>query len=678
MSLITVEVDGTPRSVKVRGFKIHERLLRRSTVSLTINDPDSALALRGGHPITIKDNAGDPFFSGHIADGVDLKPTVAKVSQEWKASVVDYHYRVDKRQAAAVYEGISAGAIVADLIANFADGEGLTAVVGTGQVLQVETGEQASTPHHATFNPAGVLSLRASFAGGFKRRPLEDTYPISKWGTAGGRHFRLVVRTTGRLGIEVSTDGTDTVSRTSSVRIPHGATNIRVDIDPTTGTATFYAGQDYITALGAADTGSTFTIYTGSTVALSTLMAGYLEEVIVMDGATEVANPDWTDAAEWPDVTPHADAAGRTWTVVGADLAAATVHPGALVNLAKFGYVGVARAIDRMAEASNAWWRIDVDGLLHFQPRAAFSAPWILTGPDINDWRRVKVKHGSLRYRNRQYVRGGTAYTDTQVEEFTSDGEQRTFNVGYPIEYVPTIEIDTGSGYVAASVGIRGLDTGKDMYWSKGDKEVSMDLADTPLNADEMVKVTYVGSYPLITLAEDEAEIAIRAAREGTTGIVEHTISDTVEGLGAGFDRAAALLGTYSNEGRILRFRTFRSGLEVGQLLTVDIPEIGFDGADSLLIEEVIIRSTAGGTALHWDVKCTEGPATGGWVKFFTEATDALDDLVVIDNIAESEVLGLLHSVDEAWSWGETVTPTVRACPITSPSTLTSGSLLTC
>jgi len=208
--------------------------------------------------------------------------------------------------------------------------------------------------------------------------------------------------------------------------------------------------------------------------------------------------------------------------LLAAYLAAEGVTEGAIqdgpsVAEAVFNYVPLTRALDALAvQAGFAWW-IGPDKRLHFVDRATYSAPWPLEpGRKFGN---LRINAGRQGYRNRQYVRAGKDLTDPQTESFKGDGARRTFTTGYPIAQVPTVKVNA----ITKTVGIKGIDTGKDWYWNKGDPVITQDEGATPLTASDTLEVTYRGWYDVVVLVTDEAEITLRQALEGGTGWYEVT-----------------------------------------------------------------------------------------------------------------------------------------------------------
>ena len=152
-----------------------------------------------------------------------------------------------------------------------------------------------------------------------------------------------------------------------------------------------------------------------------------------------------------------------------------SIQDGPTIVEAVFNYVPVSRALESLAEKAGSWWMIDETKTLHFVERATYAAPWAATASDMIRGS-IRLEHSSPLYRNRQYIRGGRDLTDPQTETKVGDGESRSFIVAYPIAKVPSVEVSLNGGpWVEQTVGIRGLEEGKDWYWNKGDNTVSQD-----------------------------------------------------------------------------------------------------------------------------------------------------------------------------------------------------------
>ncbi len=349
------------------------------------------------------------------------------------------------------------------------------------------------------------------------------------------------------------------------------------------------------------------------------------------------------------------------------------IETGPTVTTAVFNYVGADRAIGKLAELAGFTWWIDLDKRLYFQARESTAAPWQLSAQNMLD-RAPTVDKSQPLYRNRQYVRGGFDKTELQTEHFAGDSERRTFTVGYPIAEVPTVTLNGG----AQTVGILGIDSGKDWYWNKESKEIVQDSAGTVLVAVDDLQVDYIGLYPIVAVSEDLSLIAARAAAETSgSGKVEAIIDDrTLDEREQAFELAAAKILRNAVDSYTVKFETTRPGLAVGQLITVDGPLMGMPDGEKLLVANVQRKVWADHD--EWKVTAVGGPVVEDWTFYIDQLADKADVFVVRDNITEDEILTIVTTYLEAWGWAETVVETVTACPVPAAGLFPATSLVPC
>jgi hypothetical protein len=110
-----------------------------------------------------------------------------------------------------------------------------------------------------------------------------------------------------------------------------------------------------------------------------------------------------------------------------------------------------------------------------------------------------------------------------------------------------------------------------------------------------------------------------------------------------------------------ITFDAWEPGLRPGQLLPVNVPDLGLVG--DYLIEEARLSSFTDDDWV-WAVKAGSGEAVGGWATFFRNMATRGQTFVVRENIREEQVLIVLVTVAEDWGWTEASVVTVSACPI--------------
>lgn len=377
-------------------------------------------------------------------------------------------------------------------------------------------------------------------------------------------------------------------------------------------------------------------------------------------------------AESYADTTVGDIIADIVTTYLAAEEITHSVTNATVVREAVFNYVPATQVFDRLAERTGCNWWIDPDKVLHFEARDATAAPWSISS--TSPIRNVQVQRHRQEYRNRQYVKGGRATTDTQTESFKGDGVTQTFNVGYPIAKQPTITLNG----TPQTVGVRGVDSGKQWYYAKGDRAITQDPDGTPIGPDDALVVTYQGLFNIVLILKDEAAIAERQAVEGGTGCYDYVDEEPeITSLDAAIEYASDKLRRYARTGRTLTFTTFRDGLAAGQILHVDLPEHGLD--EDFLITRVEFAETEADGKYEWAVEAVSGEAVGGWAQFFRKLAGAGKVLVFRENISEEEVLVIVVEVPaESWSWGEATSVAVYACPVPSSTLYPSSDLYPC
>lgn len=317
------------------------------------------------------------------------------------------------------------------------------------------------------------------------------------------------------------------------------------------------------------------------------------------------------------------------------------VETGPTVKKAVFNWVNVTQAFNELAELSGmAWWFEWIDGrkVLHFRERSSIAAPVELNADTAGS---VRVRKDRQEYRNHQVLRAGAGLTDPRTELFVGDGERRTFNLAFKAGTEPEIEVNA----TPQTVGIRGLETGKQWYWNKGATEVSQDSGESVLTDTDTLEVTYEGLFPIIISASRGSEITARQAIEGGSGrysrVEERANIETVD---AAIAAVQAILDRYATIGRVFQCATAENGLRPGQLVTVDFPEHDID-EETFLIESVSGSLTSDGSELWYEVRALSGDPFGGWQEYFRKIQRIGRQFVIREN---EVVVGLNELSDSA------------------------------
>lgn len=299
------------------------------------------------------------------------------------------------------------------------------------------------------------------------------------------------------------------------------------------------------------------------------------------------------------------------------------IQDGLQLTRANWNHELISTILDELSKDVGFFWFIDYEKRLHFYAREHASAPFSIN--EINSAvRAATVNESRNGYRNTQIIKGWKEITNPLTERFKGDGEQTSFSVSFPLYAAPTI---TRAGQ-PQTVGIRGVEEGKQWYWSKDQNEISQDQSTAGEDAvpklgednpNEVLEVTYVGTYSGITYQQDAAGVAARAAVEGGSGIYEAVDTDaSLEGGQVVITRGAGLLRRYVLDVQA-DFETDVDGFDIGQLVTVEYPTLtGLASVEMLITGVEVTQITT--ERRRYRISCTTGEVKNTfkefWMKF--------------------------------------------------------------
>lgn len=344
----------------------------------------------------------------------------------------------------------------------------------------------------------------------------------------------------------------------------------------------------------------------------------------------------WTLTSTDPTATPQ---------VLDTQAFVSSANIGLGVLIPKVDYIDtyISANIDDLKKQSNYWWYVsstkDTNGNypLTFQDRTALPAPWPLDtqnrtfttidGQAIGDilLANIGVSNSADLYRNRQKVKGAIA-TGSFEQTFAGDGKTRTWNVANPIVSPPTGMTLNGQ---SVTIGVQGVDTGKDFYYQAGSTSITQDNSGTLLTADDSLAVPYVGSYVQDVIINNaistdfpgtlcQADIA---ALDNSSGIVTNVVDVSGQNMtvAAATTLANQLLTRYGVIGVTFTFSTLRAGLAPGMQLTVYVPELSIDDVQMLITSVDIAPNTSiavnGNVLWTYGITAQTGPSLGSWTK---------------------------------------------------------------
>src|SRR5260221_2895 len=302
---------------------------------------------------------------------------------------------------------------------------------------------------------------------------------------------------------------------------------------------------------------------------------------------------------------------------------------GALIPQTNMFHKYIDKNIDDLAKASTTlsgatWWYIDKNKIPYFLPTTAVPAPWVASDGGIpangsaaqGDFldKNITEEDSSDLYRNRSIIDNVLAPVAIN-EKRIGDGVSTSWTFGAQWAGLPTILVNG----VAATIGIKNVDTGKQLYDAVGDPTIVEDKSGPIYDFTTTLTFSGPGQYLTYSQADSLTEqAAIVAMQPGTSGI--YVIVEDGTGLtkAQGDALAQARINQYSVRGKLLKAETRRFGLAPGQLLTVFLPSHNlFD--KQMLIRQVSTRlTTEFGIQQGWyQIEAISGPDVGDWTKLY-------------------------------------------------------------
>ena len=281
-------------------------------------------------------------------------------------------------------------------------------------------------------------------------------------------------------------------------------------------------------------------------------------------------------------------------------------------------------AADSVVNLSAGYeYYVKPDGTLSYFQTSSNTCPVSITdGSNVN---KITTRETREDFCNRVTIKVANALRDPDTENFTGDGTATSFNVSNPIAQAP--EIFVGSPAVAQTVGIIGVDTGKDWYWQEGSTEIRQDDGATVISSGVVIMVTYVGTESILVAAENATSISDRATAESNSGIYHKLLTLDNKLTRADAQAVAdAYVDRYSSLSVVMVFETDTRlepeaiNIEPGQTLTVSLT--GYQCAGTYLVRSVTLQSRINDQhQARWSVRveAVSGPVLRNYVDVFRD-----------------------------------------------------------
>lgn len=274
-------------------------------------------------------------------------------------------------------------------------------------------------------------------------------------------------------------------------------------------------------------------------------------------------------------------------------------------------YAQVGDAFDQLIKAGSdagaiLHWFTDAHKVVHLDDNSTIDAPWDVDQMQIPQSLQsvVSMTWDRSEFVDRVYVRLGAFIADAMADPpggFKGDGVTRTFTLSGAAALAPTITLNGG----AQTVGVLGVDTGKDWYWQAGSTQITQDPSGTILTSSDTLLVIVSEFDTAIVLSANQPVVDASSAIEGGTGFYESVQQTNVPSTTTdGKTLAAAIASQFGVIPRKFAGSTYRPGLRIGQ--TQHIKIAAYDCDDDFVIDSVTL--TADDNILLWSYTAMGSP----------------------------------------------------------------------
>jgi len=306
-------------------------------------------------------------------------------------------------------------------------------------------------------------------------------------------------------------------------------------------------------------------------------------------------------------------------------ISAGTIESGSSISEITYNGQKASEALNELAKRDGFIWYIDSDKKLNYMAQTSYTAPWNVTA-EQGSYITLSGSGSVDNYANTIYQRGPVnGISDLRTESQVGDGVRREFKLTYDAHSDVSVTVNG----VAATLGIKGVDSGKDFYWNQGDDIIYQDEGGTLLTSGDTLAVTYRGQVSMFVKIEDKEEIAARAAAESTSGIYEALFEDSSAiYLDLNVSAAETHLRQMPFDRVDLSYQTDKGGLRAGMLQHITHINRGID--DDFLITSISASEMTDYTdteelSLRYTVQCVNGERADDWIEYWRRIAGVKD-----------------------------------------------------
>lgn len=281
-------------------------------------------------------------------------------------------------------------------------------------------------------------------------------------------------------------------------------------------------------------------------------------------------------------------------------------------------YETISQFYTRLANLTGRQWWMDNDKYIHFAqyvPATAVAAP-INVAYNLDTARNISVTFSRTQYRNRQWVRCGIDVINSFTDSFTATAGQDLFVTTYRMNAVVSITIN---GAAATFGTVSGL---YDFSFTQGSDGLYRDQH-AEFAGGEAIVVVYQPPSSNVVSAQNNTQIAARAAIEGGSGI--HEAIDEMQAIVSQAEADAYAEGMVRRFGASgmpleVRFETDTDGIEPGEKLNVNIPNLGISNQN--LIVSTVDANCLLNALWRYRITCVRGESLQSWDQYFNRVVE--------------------------------------------------------
>lgn len=328
-----------------------------------------------------------------------------------------------------------------------------------------------------------------------------------------------------------------------------------------------------------------------------------------------------------------------------------SIEDGIVFPALSFNYKNCNEVMDYLCELCGFIWYVDINKILHFKNPQAQDTSTVITDADILKDTLV-ITNKNNQYRNKQYLKGGTGETNTITQIFKGDGTTKSFVLGYKLSQKPRIWVKKGNAdwrYVREDDIVEKSYSKEtaEFYYEKKDAVILQNPDHEAYTSGDLIKVEYVGMFPIIAIAEKFFEVGRSAKVIGEdikTNLVENVANEAeINTIYEAVLSCHGKLNKYGADTFSVEFTSLKRLAKVGELIAFDTYELK---DDLYLVTKVEITDDV--NTVFYKYTCSKGALCDTWTKLMA---NGLKKQVTVANqdLAEQETVVYARTFEKIW-----------------------------